>query len=172
MGNYWTNADGLPVHFGERYSGEQSAVGEGAAPSGNRKTLTVLVNIRDFTAGTATYNGPTVVLPAGAVIKSVSAETIVAAGAMGGTTPTIAFGKVGSITADHAGQLSNAQAQAVAPYDVTATQAGVFAAATPLLVATTCTVGLGGTTPTVHATNRAGTFQFMIAYEDPLGVAG
>lgn len=172
MGTFWSNTDGLKVHFGERYSGEQAVAGEAAGPSGNRKTLCVLINARDFTINSATYNGPTWVLPAGVVIKSVTAEVITAFGALQGTTPTLNVGTSGSAPANHAAQFSAAQVTAVAPLDLTSTILGTFAAATPLLVATTVTVELGGTAPKVHATITTGTIQVMIAYEDPLGVAG
>jgi hypothetical protein len=67
-------------------------------------------------------------------------------------------------------QFTNAQVQAVAPLDLTSTQAGVFAAATPLTAATTVTIGLGGTTPTV--TSAVGRAVVLVRYEDPNGVAG
>ena len=169
MGQFWLNPDGLNVHFGDRYTGEQSNVGEAGGPSGAQKTLTFFVNAKDFTAGTATYNGTTLSLPAGVVIKSVTAEVITAF-TLTGTTPAIVVGKAASFVADKICTFTQAQAQAVAPLDLTSTQLGVFAAATPLLVATTVSVGMTGTTPTVSG--AVGRIQVMVRYEDPVGVAG
>jgi hypothetical protein len=171
MGTFWANADGLNVHFGTRYTGEQANVGEAAGPSGAQKTLTFFINAADFTSGTATYNGTTVTIPAGFTVKSVTAEVITAFAAMGGTTPTLNIGTVaGGPSVNRAAQFSNAQVQAVAPLDLTSTAAGTLAVATPLAASQTLTVGLGGTSPTV--TSAVGKIQVMIRYEDPIGVSG
>lgn len=170
MGTFWSNADGLPVHFGTRVTGEQANIGEAAGPSGAQKTLTVFINASDFTSGTATYNGTTLVIPAGFTVKSVTAEVITAFAAMGGTTPTLNVGVSGSVSTNRAAQLSNAQVQVVGPLDLTSTAAGTLASATPLLASVTLTVGLGGTTPTV--TSGVGKIQVEIRYEDPQGIAG
>lgn len=171
MGTFWTNADGLPVHFGTRNTGEQANIGEGAGPSGAQKTLTVFINASDFTSGTATYNGTTLTIPAGFTVKSVTAEVITAFAAMGGTTPTLNVGTVaGTPAVNRAAQFSNAQVQVVGPLDLTSTAAGTLASATPLLAAQVLTIGLGGTTPTV--TSGVGKIQVQIRYEDPLGIAG
>jgi hypothetical protein len=170
MGTFWANSDGLAVHFGTRTTGEQNNFGETAGPSGTDKTLAVVINASDFTAGTATYNGTTYTLPAGATVKSVVAEVITAFAAMTGTTPTLNVGVSGSVSTNRAAQFSNAQVQAVAPLDLTSTQAGTLAAATPLTAAAVITVGLGGTTPVV--VSGVGKIVVYVRYTDPVGVAG
>lgn len=167
MGQFWTNADSLPVHFGTRYTGEQANFGEAGGPSGAQKTLTVFINAADFTAGTATYNGTAITIPAGFTVKSVTAEVIVAFAAMTGTTPTL---NVGITAANRACQFSLAQVQVVGPIDLTSTAAGTLALNTALAAASTLTVVLGGTTPVV--VSGVGKIQVMIRYEDPVGVSG
>src|SRR6478752_151699 len=142
MGTFWTNSDGLPVHFGTRKTGEQANIGEAAAPSGNEKTLTVFINESDFTGGSATYNGTTFAIPAGFTVRTVTAEVIVAFQAMTGTTPTL---NVGLSAANRAAQFSNAQIQVVGPLDLTSTAAGTLAKDTALTAGGTLTVVLGGT---------------------------
>ena len=168
MGSIWTNSDGLRVQFGTRKAGDEGNFGEAAAPSGVDKVLAVTILASDFTVNTATYNGPTVSLPAGVTIKSVAAEVITAFAAMGGTTPTMNVGVSGSVSTNRAAQLSNAQVQAVAPLDLTSTAAGTLAASTPLTAAATVTIGLGGTTPTV--TSAVGKIVVYIRYADPNAV--
>jgi hypothetical protein len=166
----WVNPDGVRVQFGTRAAGDEANFGEAGAPSGTSKTLAININASDFTAGSSTYNGPTAVLPAGVVIKSITAEVVTAFASMGGTTPVLNVGKSGSVSTDRICDFSNAQVAAVAPLDLTSRQLGVFAAATPLTAATTITIGLSGTSPTV--TSAVGRIVALVRYEDPAGVAG
>lgn len=170
MGTIFVNADGLRLQFGTRQSFDEANFGEAANPSGVEKELGVAIRASDFTAGSATYNGTSIVIPAGFTVKSVAAEVITAFAAMTGTTPTLNVGISGSAATNRAAQLSNAQVQAVAPLDLSSTAAGTLALATPLTASATLTIALGGTTPAV--VSGVGLIVVYIRYRDPAGVAG
>jgi hypothetical protein len=93
------------------------------------------------------YADVELIFPEGAVISGFSVIEIDEAFALGGTTPTIALGKVGSETTDYLALVTKAQAEAEGTY--TDEPAGVFAEGTPLTEETYVTVALGGTTPTI-----------------------
>lgn len=107
---------------------------------GNAWTKEVAFHSDDFgnVAGT---------IPAGSVIRQVLVE-VVEAFALGGTTPTFLIGTDGSEVTNGL-VISEAQAEAVATYDVTATLTGTWDAL--LAAETTIGVALGGGSPTVTA---------------------
>lgn len=164
MGTIWTNSDGLRVHFGTRKTGDEANFGESANPTGVTKELAVHIKGTDFDS-TEAYTGPTISLPAGVTIREVIAE-VTEAFALGGTTPTINVGVSGSVATNRAAQLSEAQAEATGVYNLTSSAAGTLAANTPLASASTVTIALGGTSPTVTAVGRA---VIYVKYVDPLG---
>lgn len=164
MGTIWTNPDGLRVHFGTRATGDEANFGEAANPTGTMKEIAVSIRGADFDSSEA-YTGRTVDLPAGVTVREVIGE-VVEAFALGGTTPTINVGVSGSVATNRAAQLSEAQAEAVGVYNLTSTAAGTLAANTPLAAASTVTIALGGTSPTVGA---AGKVVVYIRYSDPQG---
>lgn len=89
-------------------------------------------------------------LPKGALIHEVYAY-VSEAFVLGGTAPTILVGTETSEATNHV-VLSQAQAQAVGMYDLTATRAGTWAAG--LAADTIVGIALGGTTPTNGTTGK------------------
>jgi hypothetical protein len=163
MGTIWTNSDGLRVHFGTRRSGDEANFGESAAPSGSVKELAFHLRGSDFTSNA--YTGPTLSLPAGVTVREVTAE-VTEVFALGGTTPTINVGVSGSVGTNYLAEVSEAQAEALGVYNLTSATGGTLAANTPLAAASTITVGLDGTSPTV---TTAGRLVIVVRYTDPLG---
>jgi hypothetical protein len=90
-------------------------------------------------------------LPAGAVVKNVYVE-VQEAFVLGGTTPTILLGTDTS-EVTNGFVISEAQAEAVATYDVTGTLTGTWAA--PLAAETTVGLAMGGTSPTSTTAGKA-----------------
>lgn len=118
-------------------------------------TLTGAQLVRDVATNDA-FLVP-VVIPVGAVISEVIVQ-VKQAFALGGTTPTILIGTQGS-EVTNGFVISQAQAQAVGTYNVTATKTGTWNA--PIATAATTGVALGGTSPTV---TNAGSLDVLIRY--------
>lgn len=162
MGNIWNNADGLRVQFGTRKTGDEANFGANG-DVGAYKELVLHLRGSDFTVGTATYNGPTIVLPAGATVRESLMEVIEAFN-LTGTTPTINFGVSGSAATNHVLQASEAQAEAIGVYNTSGSAAGTLAVGTPLVAQSTITVELGGTTPVVAT--LVGYLKATVRYQD------
>lgn len=160
MGTIWTNPDGLRVHFGTRQTGDEANFGESAAPQGITKEIAFHLRGTDFTSNA--YTGVTLALPTGVTVREVLAE-VVSVFALGGTTPVINVGVSGSEGTNRLAQVSEAQAEAAGVYNLTSTAAGTLAAGTPLATASTVTVALGGTSPTV---TTAGRLVIYVRYQD------
>jgi hypothetical protein len=96
-------------------------------------------------------------LPAGAVVKAVYVE-VTEAFVLGGTSPVIEVGTEGS-EATNGVTITEAQAEAVATYDVTSALAGTWAS--PLAAETTVGIDLAGTSPTVTS---AGKMRVVVQY--------
>lgn len=99
-------------------------------------------------------------IPAGAVIRKAVLWTKTAF-TLTGTTPTILIGTFGTEVTNGV-VITAAQAQAVGFYDITASQTGTWAAATPLAARTKLGMALGGTTPTLSVIGEA---RVTITYE-------
>lgn len=164
MGSYWTNADGLRVHFGTRGTYENANFGESSNPTGITKEFSVSIRGADFVSGV--YTGRNITLPAGVTVREVIAE-VTEAFNLGGTTPTLNVGVSGSVATNRLAQLSEAQAEALGVYNLTSSAAGTLAANTPLAAQSTITIGLGGTTPT---STTVGKVVIYVKYVDPQGV--
>jgi hypothetical protein len=96
-------------------------------------------------------------IPVGALITRVVVQ-VKTAFVLGGTTPTILIGTEGS-EVTNGFPISQAQAQAVGTYDLTAARTGTWNA--PIATALTVGIALGGTTPTVTA---AGKMDVIVSY--------
>lgn len=96
-------------------------------------------------------------LPVGAVITKVLAQ-VTEAFVLGGTTPAIEVGTQGS-EATNGFTITQAQAQAVGTYDLTAALSGTWAS--PIATEATVDVALSGTTPTV---TDAGSVDILVEY--------
>lgn len=118
-------------------------------------TITGEQLVRDVATGDA-FLVP-IVLPVGAVLGDVIVQ-VKQVFVLGGTTPTILIGTQGS-EVTNGFVISEAQAEAVGTYNVTATKTGTWAS--PIATAATVGVALGGTTPTVTS---AGVLDFYIKY--------
>jgi hypothetical protein len=164
MGSYWTNSDGLRVHFGTRATYENANFGEASAPTGVTKEFSISIRGADFVSNA--YTGRTITLPAGVTVREVVAE-VTEAFNLNGTTPTLNVGVSGSVATNRLAQLSEAQAEALGVYSLTTSAAGTLAAGTPLAAASTITIGLGGTSPT---TTTVGKVVIYVKYVDPQGV--
>lgn len=151
MGVVQTNADGLRWHFGTRQTGDEANFGDAANPMGVDKELSISLRGSDFTG--TTYNGTTVIIPAGFTLREVIAE-VTEVFVVTGTTPTINVGVLGSETTNRVAQLSEAQAEALGTYSLTTSAAGTLAVNTPLAAQQTLSIALGGTTPAVTAAGR------------------
>jgi hypothetical protein len=156
MGVVQTNADGLRWHFGTRQTGDEANFGDAANPMGVDKELSIHLRGSDFTAGGGAnppYLGTTVIIPAGFTLREVIGE-VTEVFVLGGTTPVINFGVQGSEATNRVAQVSEAQAEALGTYNLTATAAGTLAVNTPLAAQQTLAILLGGTNPTVTAAGR------------------
>lgn len=111
-------------------------------------TLTGDQLVRDAATGDA-FLVP-VKIPVGAVLGQVIVQ-VKQAFALGGTTPTILIGTQGS-EVTNGFVISEAQAEAVGTYDVTATKTGTWNA--PIAAEATMGVALGGTSPTVTSAGK------------------
>ena len=158
MGTLWNNSDGLRVHFGTRRTGEEAGFAAVANEFGFEKVLVFDLRGADFTAGT--YTGPTGSVLAGIVVRDVTVE-VTEAFNLGGTSPVINVGVSGSEGTNRFAQISEAQAEAVGTYAITA--AGTLAPNTPLAANQTINVTLGGTSPTITS---AGRLRVIVNYTD------
>lgn len=122
---------------------------------GSLKELTL--DIDGEMVGDAAYPLVVPTLPAGTIIKEVFAE-VSEAFVLGGTTPALEIGTETS-EATNGFTVSEAQAEAVASYDLTSALSGTWAA--PLAADTTLGLALSGTTPTVTS---AGKMRVVIRY--------
>lgn len=122
---------------------------------GSLKELTL--DIDGEMVGNAAYPLVVPTLPAGTIIKEVFAE-VSEAFVLGGTTPALEIGTETS-EATNGFTVSEAQAEAVASYDLTSALSGTWAA--PLAADTTLGIALSGTTPTVTS---AGKMRVVIRY--------
>lgn len=149
MGTLWSNSDGLRVHFGTRRTNEEA----GFAVTGNEASFekTIVFDLRgsDFTAGV--YTGPTLAVKAGLTVRDVTVETTEAF-VLGGTTPAFNIGVSGTEATNRFATISEAQAEAVGTYAITA--AGTLAPNTPLAADSTINVTLSGTSPTITSAGR------------------
>lgn len=93
------------------------------------------------------------ILPAGSRVTKVFME-VSEVFALGGTTPAIEIGTEGS-EATNGFTITEAQAEALGVYDLTAALSGTWSATTGLLAATTLGIALSGTSPTVTAAGKA-----------------
>ena len=98
-------------------------------------------------------------LPAGAVIEKVTMQ-VTEAFVLGGTSPVIEVGTEGT-EATNGFTITEAQAEAVATYDLTSALSGTWAS--PLAASTTVGIALGGTSPTVTS---AGKLKVIVTYVD------
>jgi len=111
----------------------------------------VSLDIDGEMVGNAAYPLMAPSIPAGAVIKEVFL-VVNEAFSLGGTGPVIDVGTEGS-EATNGVTITQAQAQAVGSYDVSAALSGTWAAG--LAAATTVGLALNGTTPTVTSAGKA-----------------
>lgn len=162
MGTIYTNPDGLRNQFGTRKTGDEANFGANG-DVGAYKEIVLHLRGSDFTVGTATYNGTTIILPAGATIRESLLETVEVFN-LTGTTPTINFGVSGSAATNRMVQVSEAQAEAVGVYNTSASAGGTLAVGTPLAAQSTITVELGGTTPVVAT--LVGYIRATVRYQD------
>jgi hypothetical protein len=141
----------------------QRNVGGNAGPlktEGNGQEL--VLDIRgDMFASIGEQIGLTpIYLPAGAVIRKVVLQTKTAF-TMTGTSPTVLIGTFGS-EATNGVVISQSDADTLGYYDVTSTQTGTWAAATPLAAQTQVGMKLGGTSPTLSS---VGEIRVTIQYD-------
>lgn len=92
-------------------------------------------------------------IPAGAAIITNAVVEIEEAFVLGGTTPVINVGVLGTEGTNRICQISQANAQALGTYSYAS--AGTLAVNTPLAAAAAIRVALGGTSPTVTGAGRA-----------------
>lgn len=154
-----SNADGLRIHYGRRLTNDEANFGQ-QREAGSDKYLIAEFRGSDFTASTGVYNGPTIVLKAGFIVREVSVE-VLEVFVLGGTTPTIAVGTSGSEVTNFLTKLTQAQAQAVATLVIA--PGGTLAVDTVVAADTTITAAMGGTTPTITA---AGRLKVAVRYTD------
>lgn len=148
-----TRVTDVKQHFGAKETGDAVGV---VKTEGAMNELSMTID------GTAASNGdfnvgPVFKLPAGAVVEDVYVK-VTEAFVLGGTTPTILFGTDTS-EVTNGFVISEAQAEAVASYDVTSTLTGTWAA--PLAAETSVGLAMGGTTPTSTA---AGKLKVIVRY--------
>jgi hypothetical protein len=151
------NLDGDPhARFGQSLLGEQLGVNHSDnAVTEITATITGVQLTRDVSTNDAFLTQ--LKIPVGAVITRVIVQVKTAFN-LGGTTPTILIGTEGS-EVTNGFPISEAQAEAVGTYDLTAVRTGTWNA--PIATALTVGVALGGTTPTV---TTAGKMDVIISY--------
>lgn len=110
--------------------------------------------------GGADYLQAKATLPAGATIVGNALVEVTEAFVLGGTTPVINIGVVGSEATNYLASITEAQAEAVGTYSKAS--AGTLAKDTPLASAVTIGVALAGTTPTITG---AGKLKLVIPYK-------
>ena len=139
-------------HYGERVS--EGVVGV-VKTQGN--TYQASVEFTGTDVGNAAFPLLAPIIPVGAVITGVVAK-VKEAFALGGTSPTIEFGTEGS-EATNGFTITEAQAEAVATYNLFSAVSGTWAA--PLAAATTVGLAQAGTSPTV---TDAGLMEVIVTY--------
>jgi hypothetical protein len=139
--------------FGQRKTGKTSGVAE---TEGSYNELVMDVDKEVLVNGAFFLTPP--FIPAGSKITRVIAD-VQEAFTLTGTTPGI---KLGTKTTESTNgvNLTQAQAQAIGMYDITASLAGTWLAG--LTTRTTLGVGLSGTTPAI--TGTAGKVRFLVEY--------
>ena len=128
--------NGVVNYYGPRTCFDGTSGTEGS--HGDASLLVMFVGGQDITVQAR--------LPAGAMITGAAMVEVVEAFVLGGTTPVINIGVVGSEGTNRLAQISEAQAEAVGTYGISS--AGTLALNTPLAAAATIGVALGGTSPT------------------------
>ena len=129
--------NGVTNYYGPRKRFDTQAGQIGT--TGAEKQLVIFFDGANFSQVRAT-------LPAGAVIQDNIVVEITEAFNLGGTTPVINIGLVGTEGTNRIAQLSEAQAEAIGTYSVAS--AGTLAVNTPLAAAADIRIALGGTSPT------------------------
>lgn len=152
------NVDGDPHNrYNTQKLGEQLGVNHSdTAVTEITGTLTGEQLVRDVASGDGFLAG-VVQLPVGAVLSDVIVQ-VKEVFVLGGTNPTILIGTQGS-EVTNGFVISEAQAEAIGTYNVTASKVGTWAA--PIATAAQLGVALGGTTPTVTS---AGRLDYYIKY--------
>jgi hypothetical protein len=128
--------NGVVNYYGPRTSFDGASGTEGRRS--NESLLVMFIGGQDITVQAQ--------LPAGAMITGAAVVEVTEAFALGGTTPVLNIGVVGSEGTNRLAQLSEAQAEAIGTYGISS--AGTLALNTPLAAAATIGVALGGTSPT------------------------
>ena len=131
--------NGVTNYYGprKRFDSQAGQIGT----TGAEKQLVIFFDGANFSQVRAT-------LPAGAVVHGNTVVEITEAFNLGGTTPVINIGALGTEGTNRVAQLSEAQAEAVGTYSIA--PAGTLAVNTPLAAATEIRIALGGTTPTAQ----------------------
>lgn len=147
--------NGLNVnnHYGPRPTGQTSG---NVKTEGIKNQLSIQVDAKDI--GVELFNAP--VIPAGSLIIGAYAK-VTEAFVLGGTTPTIDIGTVGSVGTNNV-DMTEAQAEAIGTYDILGTPAGTWAAA--LVADTEVAIELGGTSPTKTAVGKLEVIIEYISY--------
>jgi hypothetical protein len=101
-------------------------------------------------------------LPAGAVVIGQTVVEILEPFVLGGTSPVINVGVVGTEGVNRLVQLTAAQAQSAAGTTLSIAPAGTLAVNAPLAANATIGAALGGTSPTVTA---AGRLKLVVQYK-------
>lgn len=143
------NGGNVTTQVNTHYNGRELGGATGVVRTeGTQNELTLYVT------GEIIQNGflPQVDIPAGAVVTKAVAQ-VTEAFALGGTSPTIAFGTDGS-EATNGGSLTEAQAEAAGYYDVTTSLAGTWDGEAAFAADTRVGIALGGTSPTVTDAGR------------------
>lgn len=135
-------------HFGSRDTGKTQG---GYRTSGSVQE--VVIDLDGTIVGNEAFPLVAPSLPAGVRIEDVFLD-VTEAFVLGGTTPVIEVGTEGS-EATNGVTISEAVAEAVGVYNLTAALAGTWAAAGGLTAATTVGVDLAGTSPTVTSAGKA-----------------
>lgn len=133
-------------HYGTRSTGKTQGVSK---TEGHLNEL--VINIDGTMVGNEAFPLLAPKLPAKSIIEDVYME-VTEAFVLGGTTPVIEIGTEGS-EATNGFTISEAQAEAVAIYDLTSALSGTWAAG--LAAETTIGIDLAGTTPTVTSAGKA-----------------
>lgn len=156
MGTIYSNPDGLRVHFGTRAADEEAGFGEtGAVGSFKEVAFTILGS--EFVSNVYTGN-LNLTLPVGAAIYGNTQVEIVEAFTLGGTSPAINVGVVGTESTNRLVQVST-----VTVGNQSIASAGTLAANQPFSTAVNIGVALSGTSPTITS---AGRMVVRVTYRD------
>jgi hypothetical protein len=135
-------------HFGQRNERDEESAGI-VNTQGVYNELTIDFDAATLSAGA--FNLTPAAIPAGSRVIRVLVE-VQAAFSLGGTTPAVRIGTLGSAPTNGF-TISEAQAEAVGMYDVTASVNGTWA--NQLAARTVVGIALTGTTPTNGTVGRA-----------------